>query len=434
MGRAFLSFISFPLSSFVVICHGKMSLPFRIALRSLFSKRSRYLHSAIGWIAVIGLILGVASQAVALSILGGFEEAFTRSILGFNAHLVLMREGEISDPAEVLKKLKPYENQEGITSKTPFLYREGLLTHHGKVKGAVLKGIDPLTFGSVYDVKLRIFSSSSPGGSLAEVLKNKGSAPPILMGSDLAEYLGVTPDDRMISILSPQGDLKKITDVNNFKRFEVVGTFTSGLYEYDSQFSLIDLNQAQEFFKAPGRITGYEMRVGNLKQAHALADQLGEVFGFPYQLISWDELNSEIFKALKIEKKLFFLIMGLIVAVAAANLIGFIVVLVAGQSKEVSILKAMGLSSRKVGRIFFWQGMILALIGVLVGSGLGWVVSMMLSHYAWITLAKEVYLVSKLPIVLSWTNFLGVLIFSLVISWGATQWATRRVRRLEWDL
>src|SRR5262245_27278022 len=136
-----------------------MKFPFWIALRSLFSRRSRYAHSAIGWITILGLVLGVTTQVVALSILGGFQKTFTRSILGFNAHLVLMREGEISDPNQVLKKLEAFRGGEGITSVTPFLYREGLAAHHSKIKGIVIKGIDPLTFQRVYDVKIRLFSS-----------------------------------------------------------------------------------------------------------------------------------------------------------------------------------------------------------------------------------------------------------------------------------
>lgn len=411
-----------------------MSLPFWIALRSLFSRRSRYAYSAIGWIAVIGLMLGVASQSIAVSILGGFEKVFTQSILGFNAHLVLMKEGEIADPEAVLQDLKPFENPEGITHITPFLYREGLIAHHGKVKGGILKGIDPLTFGDVYDVKLRIFSSSSASPPLPEALKNGEGEPKILLGSDLAEYLGVTPEDRTVSILSPQGDLKKIADVNNFKRFEVAGTFSSGLYEYDSQFALLTLSQAQSFFKSEGRVTGFEMRMGAPQEAQEWAGRMEKTFPPPFQIIPWQELNAEIFQALKLEKRLFFLIMGLIVTVAAANLIGLIVISVAHQSGEISILRAMGMRSKKIARIFFWQGMMLSLLGVVLGTMLGAAVSYFLSSHALFSIAKEVYLISSLPISLSWKNFLGVVLFSVGISFLVTKLAARRATQLNLDL
>src|SRR4029453_5449238 len=198
-----------------------------IALRSLFSKRSRYAHSAIGWITVLGLTLGVAAQCVALSILGGFEKTFTQAILGLNAHLVVMREGEIDQGESVLEKVRGIAGPEAIRGITPFLYREGLMAHHSKVKGVVFKGIDPLTFPRVYDVKVRLFQDLAGENSLSEILKPQGKETPLLLGSDLAEYLGVTADDRMVSVLSPQGDLKRISDVNNFKRFQVVGTFES---------------------------------------------------------------------------------------------------------------------------------------------------------------------------------------------------------------
>jgi lipoprotein-releasing system permease protein len=411
-----------------------MPLSLWIALRSLFSRRSRYAHSAIGWITILGLVLGVTAQGVALSILGGFEKTFTRSILGFNAHLVLMREGEISDPNQVLKKLEPFRGGEGITAVTPFLYREGLVAHHSKVKGIVMKGIDPLTFQRVYDVKIRLFSSPSEGTPLSELLKSRGGNPPILLGSDVAEALGVGPDDRVVSLLSPQGELKKAADVNHFIRLEVIGTFTSGLYEYDSQFALMNLSEAQGFFKVPGKVTGFEMQVGRLEGAKDLARRIEGAFGVPFQAIPWDELNAEIFYALRLEKKLFFILMGLIVAVAAANLVGLVVILVTDQSKEVSIFRAMGIKPKTLSRVFTLQGMILAAVGGFLGSGLGFVFVYLLSRYSVVSLAKEVYLVSSLPIELSWKNFGGVLAFSTGISYLATRMAARRVLRMKLDL
>jgi lipoprotein-releasing system permease protein len=415
-----------------------MKLAFTIALRSLFSKKSRYAHSAIGWIAIIGLTLGVGAQSVAVSILGGFEKSFTQSILGFNAHLVLMREGEIEDPVSTLHRLQSFEGPHGITSITPFLYREGLLAYHSKVKGVVFKGIDSLTFGKVYDVKIRLFSNTSSTGESSkyqkDFFKQRGEYPLVLLGSDLADELGIKSEDRIVSVFSPQGEIKKIGDVNSFTRFEVVGTFSSGLYEYDSQFTLLSLGFAQKFFKAENRVTGFEMRVGQTQEARNLAHRLEESFAPPFQAIAWDELNAEIFQALRLEKKLFFIIMGLIVLVAAANLVGLIVVLVAKQSKEVSIFRAMGMPPKTLTKIFTFQGMILACIGIGLGSVVGWVVSFYLSTHSLIPIAKEVYLVSSLPIALSWKNFFWVVFFALGISYLATQLAARRVMKMELDL
>src|SRR4030095_5640106 len=405
-----------------------------IALRSLFSKRSRYAHSAIGWITVLGLTLVVAAQCVALSILGGFEQAFTHAILGFNAHLVAMREGEIDPSEPLLDKLKVVAGPGAITGATPFLYREGLMAHHSKVKGVVFKGIDPLTFPRVYDVKVRLFQDLAGKTSLSEVLKPEGGEPPLLLGGDLAEALGVTAEDRTVSVLSPQGDLKKIADVNNFKRFQVVGTFESGLYEYDSQFAFLSLPEAQSFFKVPGKITGWEMRLADYGQAKSLARRMEKALGVPFQVISWDELNAEIFYALRLEKKLFFIIMGLIVLVAAANLVGLVVILVSEQAREVSIFRAMGMKAKTLKKVFTLQGMLLALAGAVLGTALGWMLSSFLATHALFKLAKEVYLVSTLPIDLSVWNMAGVFMFCLIVSYGDTQIAARRLMKMKLDL
>ncbi|MBL7684497.1 MAG: ABC transporter permease [Deltaproteobacteria bacterium] len=391
-----------------------MKLAFQIAIRNLFSRRSQSMGSAIGWIAIFGIMLGVASQLVAVSILTGFEKTFTKAILGFNAHVVLMKEGEIQTSEKIDERLKASSSGNEIKSMTPFLYREGLMAHHGRVKGVVLKGIDPLTFQGVYDVTLRIFSDSLKNKSFEKWFEsNDANLPPIVLGSDLADLLGVTAHDRTISILSPQGDLKNVSDIRNFKKFEVVATFQSGLFEYDSQFALLDLKTSQDFFHAENRVTGYEMRVHNLEKAHLIAQHLSNEFGIPFQAVSWDELNAEIFQALKLEKKLFFIIMGLMVLVASANVLGMMVISVSRQTREISILKALGMSPRHLRSIFWIQGLALSWLGVLLGSFLGLCVSYYLSHYSLIHLAREVYLVSELPVFISFYNFLIVFLFAV---------------------
>lgn len=412
-------------------------LALKIAFRSLFSKRSRYAHSSIGWVALIGLILGVCAQVVALSILVGFEKHFTQSILGFNADLVLLRDGEISNPDTVLPQVKLYESK-GVRAITPFLYREGLIAHHSKVKGFAIKGIDTNTFSSVYNLEFKVFSDVENSDSKKVIHslnkpQEEGTSP-ILLGVDLAEYLGVGSENPYVSIMLPKGDLKKISDPKQFKKFKVIGTFSSGLYEFDSQFALMDLSLAQKFFDLSNTITGYEMKVKDLKKASHIAEAMAEDFTFPYQALSWDELNAEIFQALELEKKLFFIIMGLIVLVAAANLIGLVVILISEQSKEISILKVMGMKNKTLERIFAFQGLLLAIGGVGLGCGLGWLVAKMLAQYSFIPLAKEVYLVSQLPIEVNARMLIWVCGFGILSAYGASRIASRRVINLTLDL
>ncbi len=392
-----------------------MRIIFWIAFRNLFSRRFRAKHSAIGWIALLGLLLAVAIQTVSLSILGGFEEAFTRSILGFNAHLVLMREGEITHLSEVENKLNAWKSPQGIIAETPFLYREGILTHQSQVRGVVIKGIDPFTFQNVYDVHFQYFP------------EEKTKVPTLLLGKDLADSLGVNEKNREVSLLSPVGSLKKI----NFKKFEVAGIFTTGLYEYDSQFSFMNLKAAQTFFKAENTITGIEMKLGDWERAPRLAEKIENELGLPFQVIAWQELNQDIFQALKLEKKNFFLIMGLIILVASGNLMGLMVIFMIHQSREVATLRALGLSLSALRKIFILQGITVAFLGSVAGLTVGGFVSYGLSHFYFVPLAKEIYLVSSLPISLRFGYLMMTFLFSMGVSWLAIQFAARRLTALK---
>lgn len=411
-------------------------LSLKIAFRSLFSRRSRYAHSSIGWIALLGLILGISAQVVALSILTGFEKQFTESILGFNADLVLLRDGEISNPGEVLAQLTAYQ-KEGVRAITPFLYREGLIAHKSKVKGFVIKGIDIETFTDVYKLKFKALNTDLNATHLSPkdlVITQQDQITPIILGSDLAEYLGVSNEEPYVSILLPKGNIQKITDSHAFKKFRVIGTFASGLYEFDSQFALMDLGQAQTLFELPNVVTGYEMKVKNLSQASELAENMAKDFRFPFQALSWDELNAEIFHALKLEKKLFFIIMGLIVLVAAANLIGLVVILISEQSREISILKVMGMKNKTLKRIFTLQGLILAFLGVSLGCGLGWMIAIYLAQHSLVPIAKEVYLVSSLPIELNLKMISWIFGFRMLSSYLTAKLASRKILGLNLDL
>lgn len=410
-----------------------LSLNLSIAIRSLFSKRSRYSHSAIGWVALVGLILGVAAQVIAFSILSGFEKQFTESILGFNADLVVLREGEIDDPEQVLRKIKTYE-KEGVKAITPFLYREGLIAHRSKTKGLVVKGIDTSSFSNVYSLKFKVYDSVK--NSALSLLKSQDNSSeiPLILGADLADYLGISASNPYVNLLSPQSELSASSPAKPFKKFKVLGTFSSGLYEFDSQFALASLDHVQEFFNVPGVITGYEMKVQDLPKASEIAKTMSREFPFPFQVLSWDELNSEIFQALKLEKKLFFIIMGLIVLVAAANLLGLVFILISEQSKEISILKAMGMKNKTLKSIFTFQGLILGTLGVILGCALGGVLAELISHYAWIHMTKEVYLISKLPIEMNYKVLCGVATFGLACTYLASWFASRRVLELKLDL
>jgi len=404
---------------------------FFLLKRNLIPRSEFFSLKGMATVALLGIVLGVAAQSVTLSILDGFEKSFKQSILGFNAQLVLLKEGDIENSEDLQKQLLDYTDK-GIRAMTPFLYRETLIVYHSTIKGVVLKGIDPQSFSNVYQVQITPFSPNSKPG--AQILSETAEYPPVILGRDLAEQLALKPEDPFISVFSPEGNLSKVADEKNFKRFQVVGVFSTGLYEYDSQFMLVNLSTAQSFFKIPDKITGFEMKVEPLEAASSLATQLQNVFETPYQIISWNQLNAEIFQALRIEKQVFFILMGLLVLVASSNLVGLMIVLIAAQRKEVSILRALGMKSRNLKALFALQGAFLAGMGVIIGLILGAGLTYGLAHFQIFDVAKEVYLVSKLPVAFSMKNFLQVFVFAMLISVIASLWAARRVTKIELDL
>ncbi len=404
-----------------------MSLSFQIALRSLFSRRSRLALSAIGWVAIFGLLLGTAVQTLTLAVLDGFEKSITRSILDFNAHLVIMGQEEVQLPFPD-EQFKPYESQ-GLEAWTPYLYRVGMIAHHSKVKGFVLKGIDPQSFSGVYRMEIKPYLASPSSPDWTAVFQDTGEMPTVILGADLAEAMGVKPEDPVVSILSPKSDVKNIADARNFKRFKVVGTFSTGIYEYDSQFLLMSLAQAQDFFQAKEAVSGYGLRFRDPSQVHPIARLLQAEFGNTFSFLTWDQLNAEIFYVLSLEKTLFFLIMGLIIAIAATNLIGLTLILMTRQSKEIVILRALGFSPKALKRIFQIQGLVIGGLGVFSGCLLGGAISYFLAHHSVLTLSKEWYQVSALPVSLSWKNILSVAVFSFSMAYLATTFAARRVMK-----
>ncbi len=404
---------------------------FFLLKRHLFPRSELFSLRSMTSVALLGIVLGVAAQTVTVSILDGFEKSFKKSILGFNAQLVLLKEGDIEKSEDLEKELSVYFDQ-GIEAVTPFLYRETLVVYRSKVKGVVLKGVDPQSFSKVYQVQILPLS----GNSTADIgmLTSKTSYPPVILGKDLAEQLGVNSQDPYLSVFSPEGNLSRVADEKNFKRFQVVGIFSTGLYEYDSQFMLVNLPSAQAFFKIPDKITGFEMRVEPLERASSLANKLQKNFGVVYQIISWNQLNAEIFQALSIEKQVFFILMGLLVLVASSNLVGLMIVLIAAQRKQISILQALGMKRRNLKTLFALQGAFLAGVGVILGLSLGAILTYTLAHFNNWEVAKEVYLVSKLPVAFSAKNFLQVFLFAMLISVLASLWASRRVLKVEFDL
>lgn len=395
----------------------KMGLELKLAVRFLLSRRRGFLSIA-AIVSVLGLAFGVASLLIALSVVSGFQREYKRSILSFNSHLVLMNADEIEDPQETMRRLEKYQPLEKLVGSTPFLYREGLVISGETVKGIVFKGVDFEGYGRLSHMKI---TRRAPA-------ENKERLPEIVLGKTLAEELRLK--DPILRVLFPSGLKPEDAGVKNVKRFFVTGTFESGLYEYDSGFAFLNLPDAQGFFKTGGRVSGIEIWLEDPEKATIWAEAMRNDFTYPYAVMTWGDLNENLFRALEVEKVIFSILLTVLIAVSALNVLGTLMMLLLERRGEVAILRAVGLPWRRLRKIFIFDGLLIGSLGTALGLILGLGVLFFLDRWRPIHLAPEVYFVTHVPVSWDWVNVVWVVLASLGILLVGCEWAMRRVTRV----
>ena len=401
--------------------------------RKFKSLRNRKGIRLIWHLAVFGVALGVTTLLLTQSVLSGFEKVFQETILGFNAHLVVLKLDEMQDPEQEMQWLRK-ELGDQLKEATPFFYREGLMVSKGRVKGAVLKGINPLTFARVYDVKVRPLGPSQVPAKIEDLLKSSDGIPNVILGEDLAQELDLARSGEKIRVFLPREESGTQESGKRFQLFRVAGIFSSGLKEFDQGFALVDAESLQKLYGALGTATGIEIKIRDPEKAEYWAARLKKLLGMGYDAISWQKLNRPLFQALRMERTLFFVIMAMVVAVAAFNIIGVLLLMIFDKSREISILRAMGAPYGGLKRVFAFQGLWIGALGCFWGLVLGGLLAWMLKTTQWFRLAKEVYFIEELPVEFSPWVALSVVGASLLIAYLATQFAVARLNKSPLDL
>ncbi len=393
-----------------------MSYEFFVGLRHLKARKREGFISLITVISIIGVMLGVMALIVVLSVMKGFEKDLRDKILGANAHVVILKMGgEIEGYRKVVEEVKGVP---GVTAATPFIYSQVMVTSHSRVGGVVLKGVDPQSVGDVTDLPKHMVKGGLEG------LKGRGDeVPGIILGKELADKLGADIDD-IVNVVSPIGTSTPFGNIPLKAPFRVAGIFRFGMYEYDSNLVFIDLSDAQGFFGMEGRVTGVEVNVSDIFATSSIAKRISSAlrsrFGSLFIVKDWRELNSNLFSALKLERITMFIILTLIILVAAFNIVGTLIMVVMDKSKEIAILRAMGATKRSILRIFVVEGFLIGIIGTSLGCIGGFVLDILLSRYHFIRLPQDIYYIDSLPVVIDPVIFVSVAIASLVISFIAT--------------
>lgn len=417
-----------------------MSYEFFVSLRYLRAKRKQVFVSVITFISVAGIFLGVAALIIVLAVMNGFETDLRNKILGINSHIVLMEyDGAMKQYPQVIKII---ENMPGIVAATPFIYSQAMVKSGNNASGVVLRGLavesafQVITLGKMKEGKMDyLLPDKRPAANIDPGMAN---LPGIIVGKEMAKNLGIFLY-QPISIVSPAGMATPMGMVPRMKRFLVVGIFDSGFYEYDSTLAFLSLKDCQEFLNMGERVTGVEIRVKDIYKADTIAKAVERKLGFPYWARHWMDMNKNLFAALRLEKRVMFIILSLIVLVAAFNIITTLIMVVMEKNKDIAILKSMGATAGSIMKIFILQGVIIGTVGTLLGAAGGIAIALNLSRISVFVenllgikiLPGDVYYLNELPSRVNYGDVSIIIAGSLLLCFLSTIYPSWRASKLD---
>ena len=403
-----------------------MSFEYMIGTRYLKAKQKQTFISMITVLSVAGVTVGVMALIVVIAVMAGFEDDLKSRILGIESHLVVMRHGGgFGNYKAAMEKM---EATQGVEAVTPFIYTQVMLRSSGGVSGAVLRGIDPETAASVIKgIQVNALSAQSSG---EEKQAQDLDVPGIILGKELARSLHVLKGD-MVQVITTKGMISPIGHVPTMRRFVAKDYFETGMYEYDGSMAYIRLGDAQQILRMKGAVTGIEARVTDIYKAREVAQRVVKTLGYPYWVRDWMQMNRNLFSALKLEKTVMFIILALIILVAAFNIASSLIMMVMEKSKDIAILKAMGATDRSIRKIFVYEGLLIGALGTLLGVVIGFVMCTLLEKYKFIELPGDVYYLTTLPVKLDFVDVLVIAASALIICFLATLYPARQASRLD---
>lgn len=384
-----------------------MNVALWIAGRYLRTRRPTAFIAILTTISVAGVTVGVAALITVLAVMNGFEGEIRSRIAGTNAHVLILSFDDtgIADTARALATVRRFP---GVRGAAPFIYRKAMLTHENLAEGLVVKGVDLAAERQVTTVASDI---RPPLATLPD--RTPGGLPGIVLGSELAGGLRAGVGDRVVLASFEGGVRSAVGLVPKLATFEVVGLFHSGLYEYDANLAYIGIGPAERFFGTRGAVTGIEVQAEHMFEARELGRRLlRRLGGYPYRVTDWIEMNQNLFSFMKVEKMVMALILGLIVLVAALNIVSTLLMVVLVKRRDIGSLMTQGASPRDVRRIFLFEGLLIGALGTLLGTALGLVLCAVIEGFK---IPADVYFLARLPVDLEWTDVALVALASIVL-------------------
>ena len=397
-----------------------------VAMRYLRARRQEGFISVIAWFSLIGIALGVATLIIVMSVMNGFRQELLTRILGLNGHLSIYGQNyELTGYDPLAEKARKIAD---VVAVTPIVEGQVMATVRGVAKGAVVRGIRPRDL-----VRRALVAENIHSGSLAEFKDDR-----VLIGNRLASRLGLVVGDQ-ITLISPKGNVTAFGTVPRMRAYRLAGTFEVGMHEYDSSFIFMPLKTAQVYFRLPGAVTNLEIFIDDPDHARQVGRKIMAATGGKGRIHDWQQANSSFFNAIQVERNVMFLILTLIIVVAAFNIISSMIMLVKDKGKDIAILRTMGATQGMIMRIFFLSGASVGIIGTIAGFGLGlaftdnietirqWIQTLTGSEL----FAAEIYFLSQLPAVVDPKEVMVVVLMGLGLSFLATLYPSWRAARLD---
>jgi len=406
----------------------KTSFEVLIGLRYLRARRRNGFISFISLISIVGICLGVAALIIVLSVMNGFQKEIRGRILGVASHVEISSyEGRLNNwPAIATIAAK----QPHVKATAPFVSAQGLMSYGGTVRGAMVRGIDPGQENKVVEI-----GRDMVAGKLSD-LKPGGFG--ILLGVELARQLGVNVGDK-VTLITPQGNITPAGMMPRLKQFTVVGVFKVDMYEYDATLAMIDLRDAQVLFRMGDQVSGVRLKLDDAMLAPLVKEQVASQLPQDTLTTDWTDTNANYFRAVQIEKRMMFIILTLIVAVAAFNLVSTLVMVVTDKRADIAILRTLGASPASIMKIFVIQGAVAGVAGTLAGVGFGLLIASNLDVIVPVIekiigtklISSQVYLIDYLPSDIQSSDVTTITVISLVLALLATLYPSWRAARTQ---
>lgn len=409
-----------------------MPFELKIGLRYLKAKRKSTFISIITFISTAGVALGVMALIVVLAVMTGFERDLKEKILGTNAHLVVIRSGAAMENYQSL--MDRLTQLPGVQAATPFIYNQVMLSTGRNVSGVVLRGIEPVSDKKVTKLSRAIVQGTMD--SLDPAPGNPGE-PGILIGRELAKHLNLFLGDR-VNVVSPTGTITPLGMMPKLKPFRVTGIFNTGMFEYDSTLAYVSINQAQKFFDLGDTVTGIQLKVGDVYATTELASRINSEFGPELYARDWMQMNRNILFALKTEKVVMFIILTLIVLVAAFGIASTLFMVVMEKTRDIAILKTMGARSASIMKIFVFEGLLIGIVGTVLGVLSGLLISFNLELIITVVqkitgknfFSKEIYYLDHFPSHVVMSDVVVISVTAVLISFLATLYPAWQASRM----